>query len=142
MEIPQGYKWTELGVIPEEWEVYTIRDCINLLTDFDANGSFADVALNVNTYDGSGYAWYVRATDLERHFSLSSVKYVDQHSYQFLKKSSLYGGEVLIAKRGEIGKVYFFEKRTQFATLAPNLYLLKLNDKINALIFIITSHLI
>ena len=90
MEIPQGYKWTELGVIPEEWEVYTIRDCINLLTDFDANGSFADVALNVNTYDGSGYAWYVRATDLERHFSLSSVKYVDQHSYQFLKKSSLY----------------------------------------------------
>lgn len=50
-KIPQGYKWTELGVIPEEWEVYTIRDCINLLTDFDANGSFADVALNVNTYD-------------------------------------------------------------------------------------------
>lgn len=143
MEIPQGYKWTELGVIPEEWEVYTIRDCINLLTDFDANGSFADVALNVNTYDGSGYAWYVRATDLERHSSLSSVKYVDQHSYQFLKKSSLYGGEVLIAKRGEIGKVYFFEKRTQFATLAPNLYLLKLNDKINALYlyYYLTSNL-
>ena len=54
MEIPQGYKWTELGVIPEEWEVYTIRDCINLLTDFDANGSFADVALNV-IYETSNY---------------------------------------------------------------------------------------
>jgi hypothetical protein len=35
---------------------------------------------------------------------------------QFLKKSSLYGGKVLIAKRGEIGKVYFLKN-------APNLLL-------------------
>lgn len=39
--------------------------------------------------------------------------------------------------------MYFFAKRTQFATLAPNLYLLKLNDKINALYlyYYLTSNL-
>ncbi len=36
----------------------------------------------------------------------------------------------MITKRGEIGKVYFFELKTEKATLAPNLYLLKLNDSV------------
>lgn len=132
MNIPKGYKQTELGVIPEDWEVRQIRDGLTLLTDFDANGSFADMAENVQTYNGSGFAWYVRATDLEQNTPLTEVKYVDEASYKFLKKSSLYGGEVLIAKRGDIGKVYLFEAKTTFATLAPNLYLLKLNEQIHS----------
>ncbi len=130
--IPQGYKQTELGIIPEDWEVKQIRDGLTLLTDFDANGSFADMAANVQTYIGGGYAWYVRATDLEQQTPLSEVKYVDESSYRFLKKSSLYGGEVLLAKRGDIGKVYLFEAKTMHATLAPNLYLLKLNQEIDS----------
>ena len=130
--IPQGYKQTELGIIPEDWEVKQIRDGLTLLTDFDANGSFADMAANVQTYIGGGYAWYVRATDLEQQTPLSEVKYVDESSYRFLKKSSLYGGEVLLAKRGDIGKVYLFEAKTMYATLAPNLYLLKLNQEIDS----------
>lgn len=132
MNIPQGYKQTELGIIPEDWEVKQIRDGLNLLTDFDANGSFADMAENVQTYNGGGYAWYVRATDLEQNTPLSDVKYVDEASYKFLKKSSLHGGEVLIAKRGDIGKVYLFQAKTTFATLAPNLYLLKLNEQVHS----------
>lgn len=132
MKLPQGYKQTELGVIPEDWEISAIRDSIELLTDFDANGSFADVATNVTTYDGDGYAWYVRATDLERNPPLSQLKYVDSNSYKFLKKTSLYGSEVLLTKRGEIGKVYQFKTRTKYATLAPNLYLLKFKEKINS----------
>ena len=132
MNIPQGYKQTELGIIPEDWEVKQIRDVLTLLTDFDANGSFADMAANVQTYIGGGYAWYVRATDLEQQTPLSEVKYVDESSYRFLKKSSLYGGEVLLAKRGDIGKVYLFEAKTMYATLAPNLYLLKLNQEIDS----------
>ena len=132
MTIQQGYKQTELGIIPEDWEVKQIRDGLNLLTDFDANGSFADMAENVQTYNGGGYAWYVRATDLEQNTPLSDVKYVDEASYKFLKKSSLHGGEVLIAKRGDIGKVYLFQAKTTFATLAPNLYLLKLNEQVHS----------
>jgi type I restriction enzyme S subunit len=69
----------------------------------------------------------VRATDLENGSKPEGIRYVTERSYKFLKKTALYGGEVLITKRGEIGKVYLFEKKTAFATLAPNLYLLKLN---------------
>src|SRR5690606_8233411 len=121
-------KQTEIGVIPEDWEVFTVRDLITLLTDYDANGSFSSVAENVKSYNHPEYAWYVRSTDLENKTDLSNVKYVDKPSYDFLKKTSLFGGELLFLKRGDIGNVYLFEMKTNRATLAPNLYLLKLND--------------
>ena len=114
----------------DPWEQRKVLDLLELLTDYDANGSFADMAKNVNTTDGDGYAWYVRITDLENPKPLSELKYVDESSYKFLKKTELHGGELLMAKRGEIGKVYIFEPRTKYATVAPNMYLLKLNNKV------------
>ena len=126
-------KLTPIGFLPEDWDYCQLRDHLDLLTDYDANGSFADMANNVHTEIGSGYAWYVRATDLEQKTPLSEVRYTDKSSYEFLKKSSLFGGEVLVAKRGEIGKVYYFEKPQNLrATLAPNLYLLKLKKSIHS----------
>lgn len=113
-----------------DWEQHKVIDLLNLLTDFDANGSFADMAKNVNTFDGSGFAWYVRMTDLENPKPLDKLKYVDKLSYDFLRKTHLYGGELLMAKRGNIGEIYIFEPRTEYATVAPNMYLLKLNEMV------------
>lgn len=112
-----------------KFQVCRIKDILDLLTDYDANGSFKTVAENVKTFDGKGYAWYVRMTDLSNNTPLDQVKYVDKESYEFLKKTKLYGGELLIAKRGDIGTIHLFKKKTDYATLAPNMYLLKLNNR-------------
>ena len=124
-----NFKPTDIGLIPNNWELNTVRDLITLLTDYDANGSFASVAENVKVYDYEEFAWYVRSTDLENNSGLSEVRYVDKNSYNFLKKTSLYGGELLFLKRGDIGRVYLFKMKTRYATVAPNLYLLKINQK-------------
>jgi len=121
---------TRLPGFSGEWEVVQLDDCLDLLTDFEANGSFADLAENVHVYDNEQFAWYVRATDLENSTPNKHIRYVDEKTYKYLKKTSLYGGEVLITKRGEIGKVYLFDQKTPYATLGPNLYLLKLNSKV------------
>lgn len=117
--------------IPQGWETVTLNSLLELLTDFEANGSFADVKANVQIKETNDYAWYVRATDLENNSQLDSVKFVTESSYNYLKKTSLHGDELLITKRGEIGKVYYFIKpKGTPCTLAPNLYLLKLNSKV------------
>lgn len=121
------FKQTEVGFIPDDWENIKVNDLLELLTDYDANGSFSSVAENVNVYDSYNFAWYVRSTDLEKKSNLNDVRYVDKSSYRFLKKTALYGGELLFLKRGDIGRVYLFEMKTDYATVAPNLYLLKLN---------------
>lgn len=113
-----------------DWEEKKLNYYLDLLTDFEANGSFADVKENVNVFDEPNFAWYVRATDLEKKSDLLSVKYVDEQSYNFLNKTRLQGGELLITKRGEIGKVYIYIPFKNLpATVAPNMYLLKLNEK-------------
>jgi type I restriction enzyme S subunit len=126
-----GLEW--LGEIPEHWEVSRFNRGIELLTDYEANGSFESIKKNVEFTDNEGYAWYVRATDLEKNNfnDVDKVRWVDELTYKFLSKTKLIGSELLIAKRGEIGKVYLMPKTNFKATLAPNLYLVRLNKKLN-----------
>ena len=123
-----GVDW--IGEMPEGWKVCRIKNVITLLTDYDANGSFADIANNVKVNVGIPYAWMVRATDLEnkRYGIVDGNNYCDESTFNYLKKSYLNGGEILIAKRGEIGKVYIVPKCECKMTLAPNTYLLRLKD--------------
>ena len=126
-----GVEW--LGLIPENWYAARFNRGIELLTDYEANGSFDSIKKNVEFSDEKGYAWYVRATDLE-NLSIDdedNVRWVNESTYKFLSKTSLIGKELLIAKRGEIGKVYIMPETKHKATLAPNLYLVRLNKKLD-----------
>ncbi|KIL05792.1 hypothetical protein QX25_02845 [Stutzerimonas stutzeri] len=125
-----GVEW--LGEVPAHWEVLQFRRGFTFLTDYEANGSFAATKEMVNLDEGEPYAWFVRATDLEngRIGLIQGNRYCDEASYQFLSKTKLDGGELLIAKRGEIGKVYQLPELSCRATLAPNLYSIKLSKKI------------
>lgn len=132
MELMEGYKQTKIGLLPDDWQVCKLDELMCLLTDYDANGSFASLAENVNPVNKESFAWYVRSTDLENNTKMSKVRYVDKSSYLFLKKTSLFGGELLFLKKGDVGRVYLFKPKTKYATLADNLYLLKLNQKSNS----------
>lgn len=126
-----GVEW--IGEIPEHWEIKKFKRGIEFLTDYEANGSFQDNKENVSLDTGEPYAWYVRATDLEnkRYGLVEGNRYCDHDTYEYLSKTKLYGGELLIAKRGEIGKVYLMPKVQSLSTLAPNLYLIRLNNKLD-----------
>lgn len=119
-----GVEW--IGEVPEHWEIKRIKHVINLLTDYDANGSFADIAKNCKVNEGEPYAWMVRSTDLEnkRYGIVDGNNYCDLSTYKYLAKSSLKANDILIAKRGEIGKSYLVPQCEDPMTLAPNTYLL------------------
>ena len=125
------FKDSPLGRIPEEWEVVELGSILKLLTDYEANGSFELLRNNVKIYDTENYAWFVRATDLENNLPLDQVKYIDHKSYKFLRKTKLNGGEILVTKRGEIGKIYRMPFCRIKASLGPNLYLLIFREGIN-----------
>ena len=123
-----GVEW--IGEIPEHWEVSRIKNVITLLTDYDANGSFSDIAKNCNINNGTPYAWMVRTTDLvnNRVGIVEGNNYCDKKTYDYLAKSSLESGDLLMTKRGNVGMVYVVPECSCPMTLAPNLYLLKTKD--------------
>lgn len=123
-----------IGLIPSHWKLNQIKRTLHLLTDYDANGSFSDINQNVKRVDDikDKYAWFVRTTDLEKYkpnFDLNEFIWVDEPTYNYLKKSKLFGGELLLAKRGDIGRVYLMPYTKYPASLAPNLYLARLDEK-------------
>lgn len=101
-----GVEW--IGEVPSHWEIMAIKHLIDLLTDYDANGSFADISKNCNINNGNPYAWMVRTTDLvnKRYGIVDGNNYCDLKTYKYLKKSSLFPNDIIIAKRGDIGKVF------------------------------------
>ena len=93
-----------------------------LVTDYVANGSFASLKENVTLYQEPNYAYFVRNTDLK---SGSFGVYVDQHSYEFLSKSTLYGGEIIISNVGDVGSVFLCPKLNGPMTLGNNIIMLR-----------------
>ena len=108
-----------------------IKDVIFSLTDFHSNGSYEDIAKNYKLLDKPSYAYMIRTTDLETKNYFDNVKYIDEVSYNFLSKSKVYGGEVVINKIGCPGKTYYIPHLKIPMSLGMNLFMLKANSIIN-----------
>jgi len=114
-----------------KWDIYNFGDLIQTLTDYHSNGSYKILKENVTLYDKVNYALMVRTTDLEKNNFVTNVKYIDEHAYEFLEKSKIFGGELIINKIGSAGNVYLMPKLDRPVSLAMNQFLIRLNDKTN-----------
>ena len=110
------------GDIPVGWHIVAIKDLSVYITDYVANGSFASLRENVRLYDKPNYAHFIRNTDLKAE---SYKMYVDKHSYEFLSKSVLEGGEIIISNVGDVGSVFLCPKLEKPMTLGNNIILLR-----------------
>ena len=105
-----------------------------LVTDYVANGSFASLKENVTLYQDRNYAYFIRNTDLKAD---SFGVFVDKHSYDFLSKSTLYGGEIIISNVGDVGSVFLCPKLDQPMTLGNNIIMLRPeNDELRYYLYI------
>ena len=96
------------------------------VTDFVANGSFASLRENVSYINSPDYAVLVRLTDFTKKWSKDFV-YVSKASYDFLKKSSLNKGDLIMSNVGEPGIVFLVPDLNQPMTLGPNSILIRPN---------------
>ena len=113
---------SELGMIPEGWRVGKLGELPLYISDYVANGSFASLRENVSLYNEENYAYFIRNTDLkEKRFKV----YVDKKSYDFLSKSVLHGGEIIISNVGDVGSVHLCPVLDKPMTLGNNIIMIK-----------------
>lgn len=106
----------------------TIENEYSCLTDFHANGSYENIARNYKLLDSKDYAYMVRTTDLEANDFVNDVKYVSKSTYEFLSKSKVLGGEVLINKIGSPGRSFLMPKLDMPVSLGMNLFMIRLKN--------------
>lgn len=113
---------TRFGLVPESFKLLKNGDLPLVVTDYVANGSFASLKANVTLYQEPNYAYFIRNTDLK---SGTFEVFVDEHSYNFLSKSTLYGGEIIISNVGDVGSVFLCPKLDKPMTLGNNIIMLR-----------------
>ena len=119
-----------------EWK--TIGD-ICYISDYVSNGSFASLRENVQYKNEPDYAILVRFADYSSGFDKSKFVYIDEHAYNFLSKSSLDGGEIIMSNVGSCGLLFRCPKLDRKMSLAPNSILIK-SDYIDYLYYWLGSN--
>lgn len=96
--IPQGYKKTEIGVIPEDWEVLPMSTMTTLMT----NG-FVGVAKTSYTEANNGVLYIQGYNVLENGFNFHGIKKITPEFHKKNSKSCLESGDVLTVQTGDVG---------------------------------------
>ena len=98
MGLKPGYKRTEVGVIPEEWEVKTLDALTTLLT----NG-FVGTATSAYVDSEEGIPYIQGYNVWENHFNFHGMKRVSRAFHSRNQKSCLQPGDILTIQTGDIG---------------------------------------
>lgn len=120
-----NYKETPFGLVPSNWKLSPISEVTELVTDYVANGSFASLAENVKYKNEEDVAVLIRLVDYNSGFKGNFV-FIDEHAYNFLSKSKLFGGEIIISNVGaNVGTVFRCPHLPYKMSLAPNAIMVK-----------------
>ena len=128
--IETRFKQTEIGLIPEDWEVFSVmNDCI-------VKARIGWQGLKSNEYLESGDYLLVTGTDFENGFiDWKTCSYVSEWRFKQDKNIQIKKGDVLITKDGTIGKVAFLNEIPQEGTLNSGVFVVrpKNSDEINSI---------
>jgi len=122
-----GFKQTEVGEIPEDWEMVRLGDhsFITKLAGFEYTNYF-------NNYKDGGDIIVVRGTNITNNrLDLSDLRTIPLSTSQKLPRSQLGRGDIVFAYVGTIGPVYLVEDDGRFH-LGPNTAKITCNTDLDA----------
>ncbi len=116
------FKKTEIGLIPEDWEVKKLTECCIQKPEYGANISAEDYDPNLPRY--------IRITDLSDEGELLGGN-KQSIAYEFAKDYLLSDGDFLFARSGAtVGKTYLYKSKDGYCAFAGYLIRFKTNKKI------------
>lgn len=122
-KIKEGYKETEIGIIPEDWEVYKVEDlsirvCVG----------FVGTCSDSYTSETNGVPM-IRTTNLKTSgVDLMDLKFVTHEFHSRNKKSQLRKGDILVARHGSNGKASVFDY--EFEANSLNIVIIRPNEEL------------
>jgi len=124
MEVKKGYKQTEVGVIPEDWDVNNLIDNSTLKARIGWQG------LTTAEYLDNGEYYLVTGTDFaDGRIKWDTCHYVEKERYSQDKNIQLQNEDIVITKDGTIGKVAYIDGLTLNATLNSGVFVVRPKNK-------------
>jgi type I restriction enzyme, S subunit len=107
MELMAGYKLTEVGVIPDDWDVKPIKDL-----HFDiSDGNYAGKYPKSSDFRAVGVP-FIRANNVRGMGIIDDdLRYISTSLHAELQRGHLKRNDILVTTRGEIGQIAFVPNR-------------------------------
>ena len=120
VKIPEGYKQSEIGVIPEDWETKNIGE------DATLKARIGWQALTTNEYQSIGNHYLVTGTDFNAgEVQWDTCWHVDEWRYKQDSNIQLRIDDVLVTKDGTIGKIGYVDELPKPATLNSGVFVIR-----------------
>lgn len=114
MELRPGYKQTEVGVLPEDWEVETV-DKLAFVTSGKRLPAGYSLVDHPTPYP------YVRVTDMRPGtVSLSEIQFVPEAAFEAIKKYRIFSQDLFISVAGTLGIIGVVPPELDGANLTEN----------------------
>ena len=104
---------------------------IDTITDYHANGSYKILKENITLKKEDDYSIMIRTLNFERGDFKNDLIFLNQKEYEYLKKTKVYPGDIIMNKIANPGSVYLMPDLNKPVSLAMNLFLIRLNSKLN-----------
>lgn len=122
-----GYKKTEIGVIPEDWEIINLGESSTLKARIGWQG------LTTKEYLRNGDYFLITGTDFKNgKIDWENCCFVEENRYKQDKNIQIKKEDVLVTKDGTIGKIAYIDKIYKEATLNSGVFVIRpKNDRYN-----------
>jgi type I restriction enzyme S subunit len=124
--LPKGYKQTEVGVIPEDWEVTVLPELCMPNSSSIKIGPFGS-ALKKEYLVKKGYKVFGQENVYEKSAEVGD-RYISKSHFLKLKSCEIVTGDFLISMMGTIGKCYIMPKNHVSGIMDSHLLRLKLDN--------------
>ena len=116
-------KETEIGMIPEDWEVVKLKELHLDVSD----GNYGEKYPRQSEFIDSGIP-FIRANNIrDLKITWKDMRYISEEKHEFLQKGHLKFNDILITTRGEIGQVAFVDE--EFVDCNINAQIVRINTK-------------
>ena len=120
MELKKGYKQTEVGIIPVDWQLKTVNEISTINGRVGWKGYTKEDLVEVGPYTiGAKHINKDNKLDLSEPTRLSYSKFIESPEIMVFKN------DILIVQRGTIGKVVLIENEIGDATINPSMLILR-----------------
>lgn len=124
VEMKSGYKMTEVGVIPEDWEVKNVSESCLIKARIGWQGQ------KKTEYMSSGDYLLITGTDFDNgQVNWRTCAYVSKARYEQDSNIKIRPQDILISKDGTIGKVAYLGMIPKAGTLNSGIFVIRANDR-------------
>ncbi|WP_157862712.1 restriction endonuclease subunit S [Thiomicrospira cyclica] len=131
--IPAGYKQTEIGVIPEDWEVLFLNELVSF-----ENGDRSSNYPSASEFVDYGIPFINAGHVSDGHINKMIMDYVPEYVYNRLGGGKIKTGDLLFCLRGSLGKFGVVDNNFGRGAIASSLVIVRPNLLKTSTVFIST----